>query len=497
MKKLILSISAIMFLFIVSPSANAATEGHPAGTLVISSGTIYRVADDVSSLLSFESAEKFLSNFHNFSDAVPMNAGDKAKPVSGPAPWGEGRLFNDNGTIYQVSNNLKRGFSSAEVFLSYGFKFSQPVAGHLDLPVGPVVDAPDQAHLSGTFVINNGAVWLVTPTGRKGLSAPEVLLSLGRTFADVVPANAADMATPDAGLLSIRTGTLINDNGTVWVIGVGTKKSFPSAECFTNFGYSFAKVLTGATHAYTNVGSICGPEPSNKYLKTTIQTSRGNFSADIMTFNLANGDIKVTTSTANPNDCANDCPVKSLATYVAEAGGFAAMNGTYFCPAAYPECAGKVNTFYWKVYNSALGKMINATNNIKEEMPFVAFNNSQATYFSRYESWMDSPTPITAGINSEPRLVENGANVLNESTLDSKQLTVKSNRGAIGLKGQVVYCVIVRSATIPDLAGVMQALGVDNAVNLDGGGSSAMIYENSYKVGPGRDIPNAIIFSRQ
>jgi exopolysaccharide biosynthesis protein len=32
-------------------------------------------------------------------------------------------------------------------------------------------------------------------------------------------------------------------------------------------------------------------------------------------------------------------------------------------------------------------------------------------------------------------------------------------------------------------------------MNLDGGGSSALIYDDEYKVGPGRDIVNAIVFS--
>jgi len=245
------------------------------------------------------------------------------------------------------------------------------------------------------------------------------------------------------------------------------------------------------------LGGTCGPEASSSYIRTTVKTGRGDFSTDVMTFNLANGDIKVITDTANDNDCTYNCPVKSLSSYVNDANGFAAINGTYFCPTAYPECSGKTNSFYWKVYNSRLNKMINANNGIKEDVPFIAFNNSQISYFSRYKLYKDSSFAVTAGVNHESRLVESGVNVLNESSLDSNERTVKSNRGALGFKGRTVYAVVTRSATIPDLAAVMQSLGVDYAINLDGGGSSAMIYDGQYKVGPGRNIPNAIIFAKQ
>jgi len=62
------------------------------------------------------------------------------------------------------------------------------------------------------------------------------------------------------------------------------------------------------------------------------------------------------------------------------------------------------------------------------------------------------------------------------------------------VKGTVVYAVIARGATVPDLASVMEALGVTTALNLDGGGSSALFWNGAYKVGPGRLLPTAIIF---
>jgi exopolysaccharide biosynthesis protein len=43
----------------------------------------------------------------------------------------------------------------------------------------------------------------------------------------------------------------------------------------------------------------------------------------------------------------------------------------------------------------------------------------------------------------------------------------------------------------------MEALGSTNALNIDAGGSSALWYNGSYKRGPGRGVPNALIFIEQ
>jgi exopolysaccharide biosynthesis protein len=142
--------------------------------------------------------------------------------------------------------------------------------------------------------------------------------------------------------------------------------------------------------------------------------------------------------------------------------------------------------------------MINANNGIKEDKPFLAFNeNGEARFFSQYKDMVLAGFNPSAGISNEPLLIQNNQLVVTENLLDEKERTVKSNRGSVGLSGQTVYAAVVRSATVMDAAAVMHALGVENAFNLDGGGSSAMVFEGSYKAGPGRDIPNALIFVRK
>lgn len=469
---------------------------HPNGSIVISQGTIYRISSTGQSLEGFDSPEKYFSYRYGFSQAAAATSDDLALPHS-VIPWGDGRLFVDSGVAYQVSGGTKHGFVSQDAFLGQGFKFSQAKIGNLNLTTGNNIESASQAHLAGSFVMDSaGTAWYMTDTERRGVSSIAHLSSWGLNFSEVVPANANDLAKPAGSLLEFRSGTLINDQGAIWVIEGSGKKVFPSASCFTNFGFSFQNVLKSSTQGYPDLGIICGPLQAVSYERKTVTTSRGNFTVDILQADLSQ--VKMVTDTANDNDCSNNCPVKSLLDYVSENQGFAGINGSYFCPESYPECAGKTNSFYWKVYNSQLQKMINPNNGMKEDKPFMAFDTTGSIQFSpRYQDFISSGFSITAGISNEPLILLNGQIVVTEGMLDDKERTVKSNRGGLGMKGQTVYAVVARSATVFDLAYIMQAIGADNAFNLDGGGSSAMVYQGVYKVGPGRLIPNALVFVKK
>jgi len=234
---------------------------------------------------------------------------------------------------------------------------------------------------------------------------------------------------------------------------------------------------------------------NSTYTYTVVNTAYGNFNAHIMTFNLASGEIRVVTDTGNDEDCADNCNVLPLANYVNRNGGFAGIHGTYFCPADYGSCADKKGWFFWKVFNTRLSRMINEGNGLGEWNGFYAFNSAgYPRFFPAWIQGVESGFPIYAGINSGPTLISGGAYTLNEGVLDTKQLSTKSARGAIGLKGTTFYAVVVTGATVPDSGRVMESLGVDNSVVVDGGGTVAMIYNGAYKVGPGRSMPNALVF---
>ena len=231
------------------------------------------------------------------------------------------------------------------------------------------------------------------------------------------------------------------------------------------------------------------------YSFLSVQTARGTFSVHLIKERLS--DVSVKTLTANADVCRAECPVKPLARYVEEGGAYAGINGTYFCPPDYLACAGKVNSSDYAVYNSALPRWVNLPA-LFGNNAVLTFNGSLATAYRRQGAYTQGPAwnqPITAGISMYPLLLQGGAIVNTEARQSAAQLQ-RNTKGAIGIDGTHVYLALVLSASLTDTAAVLQALGAKDALNLDGGGTAAMYIGGSYKVGPGRELPNAIVLTR-
>ena len=242
----------------------AAVDAHPDGTLVLSGGTVWHVVDTNSDGTAdgrhgVDSLAKFYSNRFDFADVVPANSVDTGLADLGLMPWGSGVLFNDGGTVYQVSGGTKHGFTSAAVFTGLGFSFANVMsAGSLSsVPAGANLDNSSAAHLEGTFVNSGGTIWRISATGRQGVPSPEVFYSHGGQWGEVVGANSADLSLANEGNAGFRAGLLINDGGTIFAVTSSTKRGFPTASCFTDFGFSFANVLVGGTSGLTAGANLC------------------------------------------------------------------------------------------------------------------------------------------------------------------------------------------------------------------------------------------------
>jgi len=229
--------------------------------------------------------------------------------------------------------------------------------------------------------------------------------------------------------------------------------------------------------------------PTSGYCQLSLKTSNGTFTIDVVAANL--NSTSVITDTANTSNCSNNCPTKSLLSYTQSNGGYAAIHGTYFCPPDYASCAGKVSSYDFPVYNSNLKKWLNEDKLFWSNRAMMAFTSGGAVFYPQANSY-SALSGIKAAIVNYPGLLYNGANIVGNYTLTSAQYN-KGYRGGIGVKGSTLYFVVARSASVPDMATIMKALGVTHALNLDGGGSSALVYKGSYKVGPGRSLPNAIV----
>ena len=227
------------------------------------------------------------------------------------------------------------------------------------------------------------------------------------------------------------------------------------------------------------------------YARLNVPTTAGTFSTYVVKEPLTA--VRVKTLTAGTSDCFSNCPAKPLDQYVASSGAFAGIHGSYFCPPDYPPCASQVNTFDYAVYNSDLGTWINSRHLANPVNALAVWNGSTPTFYRRVSQF--PRTAVTAGISNFPLILQGGAVVDASADLQANQLT-RGARGAIAVDGTYVYLAIVSSASVPETALVLQALGARDALNLDGGGSIAMWFGGEYKVGPGRQLPNAIVLVR-
>lgn len=239
-----------------------------------------------------------------------------------------------------------------------------------------------------------------------------------------------------------------------------------------------------------NVPSSNTP-PSGGYARQSVNAAGQAFLVDIISADL--NTAKVIVDTASSSDCANDCPVMALGEYAARSGAFAAINGPYFCPASYPSCADKKNSFDTLLMNKDK-TYFNSANNVYSTVPAVIFSGSSARFVGRSLEW-GRDTGVDAVIASQPMLVSGGESVFGGDS-EAKR-SGKGSRSFIGASGSTVYIGVVHNATAAEVAQVLKAMGVQNALNLDSGGSTALWSSGKYLVGPGRALPFGILLVRR
>lgn len=231
--------------------------------------------------------------------------------------------------------------------------------------------------------------------------------------------------------------------------------------------------------------------PGSGSQRQVVETDVGSFQVDIIAADL--NSTRVVVETASQSTCTNDCPVSSLADFVSRAGGFAGINGPYFCPAEYPSCAGKTNSFDTLLMNRQK-TYFNSDNNVYSNVPAVIFSGSSARFVGQSSEWGRDTSPDSV-IASQPLLLS-GGEVRFGGDGDPKKGS-RGNRSFIGTKGSTVYIGVVRTATVAETARVLKAMGLENALNLDSGGSTALMANGRYLAGPGRNTPFGIVLVRK
>lgn len=227
--------------------------------------------------------------------------------------------------------------------------------------------------------------------------------------------------------------------------------------------------------------------PTSGYKRMYVASDMGTFLVDIGAADLSS--TRVVVDTASDSDCSSNCPAYPLSTYISRRGAYAGVNGSYFCPTDYASCAGKENTFDFLVMN--VNKYyFNSSQNVYSTNPGVIFGSGYIRFVGQILDW-GRDTSVDGVLSNYPMLVQ-GGNIAYAGSSDTK-ITSRGNRSFVANKGNTVYIGVVHNVSVEEDAHVMKAMGMENALNLDDGGSTAFWY-GGYKAGPGRNIPNAILF---
>jgi hypothetical protein len=254
-KNRLLSILLLTAVF-AAPSFTSAqsVERHMNGTLINHEGTIFLIRDN--KRFGFRSAGEFLSNGYTFDMAVPANVADMGLPYNLDLKARTGTLvldFADKQTIYLIYDNQARPITNYGMLYFFNFAERPPVSIDLSrYPKGAVAgfDLLFQPRPAGTLINNKGTVYLITDKGRAGFPTQAIFRSYGYEFNMAMQANDQDMLLPEAPAVKYRDGTLVNDNGTIFLVSEGTKYGFKTWTGFISRGYKLSPVIPGSTADY-------------------------------------------------------------------------------------------------------------------------------------------------------------------------------------------------------------------------------------------------------
>ena len=154
----------------------------------------------------YTSAGGFLSfGFNSFSSVLTPNQDEEHLPTGGFVYPMADSLINDHGTVYVITQEKRAGFTKASVFLGLGYKWGNVLEGDTSfMDTLPPIDGTTQAHVAGTLINDHGTVYLLGTTGKLGIPSPDVFNSWGYSFTKVVLANSFDQSIPMSGVMPER-----------------------------------------------------------------------------------------------------------------------------------------------------------------------------------------------------------------------------------------------------------------------------------------------------
>lgn len=234
--------------------ASAAVARHKNGELVSGGGTVYLLENN--QRRGFAAADEFFSYGYEWEMVLPANPEDTKLPQGSNMRIRGGSLVldkSDDRTMYLVFDDGARPIPGMDqmVFIRadgrkyYSFDLSA-------YPKGPAVgfDFVYLNHPVGSLVDIGGTIYLITKNGKAPFPSAEIFRSYGYDFNMALPGTALDQRLATLANLKYRDGSLINDNGTIFLVSEGRKFGFKSWSGFLSSGYSASSVIEGSLAGY-------------------------------------------------------------------------------------------------------------------------------------------------------------------------------------------------------------------------------------------------------
>lgn len=294
-------LSALLVLGLQAIPAYAAE--HSLGSNIIGTdGTVYTITTQNGQTVRapYTSSGAFLSySFNTWDSIVGVSAEDMALPVGTFIPPQNGKVIcsdrgADKGTCYLITNGQKAGFTSASVFTGLGYSFSNVMSGDVSfLPSTSNVSSASSPHDAGSLINKNGTIYLVGNNGLIGLPSWSTLQSWGYTSTDIVPANSADDNLPIAGILPIRQPQYLQPSTDNQVSNTPNSSPTPTP--------APASSMTPTTPTVNGPSSVQAGTSANYYFVSTDQNS-GGYNGGLITYTVNWGDgSAVSSSSALPS----------------------------------------------------------------------------------------------------------------------------------------------------------------------------------------------------
>ncbi|MBI5529978.1 MAG: hypothetical protein HY918_00555 [Candidatus Doudnabacteria bacterium] len=185
--------------------------------LINNNGTFYLIQNNT--LQGVTSPGILFSYGFEFKDAAAATAEDLSLPQGSLLLPNNGALIKsaEDKTVYLVSDGTRRAFTSAEVFLGLGFRFTSVLLvtnpEEQLLPKGSNIFDSSSAHLNGVDILSNGTIYWINNGTLYPYPSLDVYNAwhIDNDFKTVVPANEADLALPVGGV--VETRTTVANNG--------------------------------------------------------------------------------------------------------------------------------------------------------------------------------------------------------------------------------------------------------------------------------------------